>query len=63
MDNNLTLCNNCVGKIILSLGEHVAKKGLVFCSEQCSEAYWAQDDDNQFPSGLAFDLGLDIGDL
>lgn len=59
--SNVTLCNNCAGTIVLSLGEHVEAKGLVFCCEECSNAFNEQDAKDQYPSGLAYDLGLEEG--
>lgn len=61
MDNkNLTLCNNCAGKIVLSLCEHTMHKGLTFCSPECGETYHSSDNSDQpYPAGLAYDMGLE----
>jgi len=56
---NLTLCNNCAGKIVLSLAEHCVKRGLCFCCPECAEAFFHPDNPDPFPVGLAYDLGLE----
>jgi len=63
ISSGLTLCNNCAGKIVLSLNEHVVSKGLNFCCEQCAETFHSRlsDDPESFPCGLAYDLGLEEG--
>ena len=61
MSNNITLCDNCAGKIVLSLEEHTIRKGLCFCSEECADTYYTQETKDQYPSGLAHDLGLEEG--
>lgn len=57
--NNLTLCNNCAGKIVLSLQEHVTKNGLNFCCESCAQHFFSDDNEDKYPTGLAHDLGLE----
>ncbi len=61
MDRNTTLCNHCAGNIVLSLKEHVVRKGLRFCCKECADSYYEQDPKDQYPSGLAHDLGLEDG--
>lgn len=57
--SGLTICNNCAGMIVLSLGEHHEERGLVFCCEQCAETFFHPDNPEPFPIGLAHDLGLE----
>ena len=61
MSSNLTLCNNCAGKVVLSLGEFMMVEGLTFCCVECAEAFASPDDAESFPCGLAFDLGIEDG--
>jgi hypothetical protein len=58
---NRTICNNCAGSIIRSLGEHYTHLGLDFCSENCAIAFFdrASTDPESYPCGLAHDLGLE----
>jgi hypothetical protein len=56
---NLTICNNCAGTIVLSLCEHTAKKGLYFCSGECAEHFFSDDNDDKTPIGLLYDLGCE----
>jgi hypothetical protein len=57
--NNLAHCNHCVGKIVLSLNEHIVEKGLKFCSPDCAEGYFSPDNPEPYPVGLADELGLE----
>lgn len=61
MASNLTLCNNCAGKIVLSLKEHTVKRGLKFCCEECADAFFSPDNPEPYPIGLAYELGLEEG--
>ena len=63
MDRNLTVCNHCADKIVLSLNEHVMIEGLTFCSLSCAEAFFSEDNSEPFPCGLVHDLGLEEGRL
>lgn len=57
--NNLTLCNNCAGKIVLSLKEYCEKDGLIFCCIECIESFFDKNNIDNYPVGLAYDLGLE----
>ena len=60
--NNLTLCNNCAGKIVRSLNEHYHRNGLDFCCEECADAFASPDNADPgaaYPTGLAYDLGCE----
>lgn len=59
MNHNLTVCNDCVGSIVRSLGEHVTRNGLDFCSEDCADHYHSPDNLEPYPAGLAVDLGVE----
>ena len=62
--HNLTLCDNCGGKIVLSLDDHVVVGLLTFCCEECADNFDNPDNgdpDRPFSSGLAFDIGLEEG--
>lgn len=56
---NLTYCNHCAGTIVLSLGEHTERRGLVFCCEECADGFFSPDNSEPYPIGLAHDLGLE----
>jgi hypothetical protein len=59
--NNLTLCNNCAGDIVPSLGEHVDRQGLSFCSDQCADHYFSDENLEPDALGLFYDLGGEGG--
>lgn len=63
MYTNLALCENCGGKIVLTLGEHTERVSggirLLFCSEGCADSFVQEE--RPFPLGLAHDLGLEEG--
>lgn len=59
---NLATCNHCVGKIVLSLNEHVVVKGLTFCSHECAEGFYSPDNPEPEPTGLIHDLENGDGD-
>lgn len=56
---NLTYCNNCAGKIVISLKEYVEKNGLKFCCEECAETFFDPNNPDSYPIGLAYDLGME----
>jgi hypothetical protein len=57
--SNLTYCNHCAGKIVLSLGEHHERGGLKFCCEECADGFFSRDNPEPYPIGLAHDLGVE----
>lgn len=56
---NLTICNNCAGKILLSLQEHTTERGLHFCCSGCAAHFFSPDNTERTPIGLAYDLGVE----
>lgn len=56
---NVTVCNHCAGSIVISLNEHIERKGLKFCCEECADAYYSPDNPEPYPIGLADELGLE----
>lgn len=56
MESNLTICNNCAGKIVRSLLRHYTHNGLDYCSERCAEAFCSPENIDSTPIGLVYDL-------
>lgn len=56
---NVTFCNHCAGKIVLSLGKYVERNGLKFCCVECADAYHSPDNPEPYPTGLADELGVE----
>lgn len=58
-NRNLTICNNCAGKIVLSLDEHHTERGLHFCTSECATHFFGSDNMEPEPIGLKYDLGVE----
>jgi len=59
MNKNLTICNNCCKKIVLSLNEHVVCRGFNFCCQQCADHFFSTENLDTTPVGWLYDLGVE----